>query len=171
MPKLPLVWRSVIIQLRSEGPPREENIAKEDLPVIGIWKLISIQTQADDGTLAYPFGKDVAGLLMIDAKGYFSAQVMDMKRPSFKSADSRGGTPEEVRTAFENYIGYYGSFDLGETGGVMIFHVRGAWLPNWIGSEQIRYYTLRGNRMSISTAPVLFDGKKTVGKLVWERVN
>ena len=84
-------------------------MAKRDLPVTGIWKLISIQTEADDGTLAYPFGKDVAGLAMIDARGYFSAQLMGMKRPSFKSADPRGGTPVEVRTAFENYIGYFGT--------------------------------------------------------------
>ena len=146
-------------------------MAKRDLPVTGIWKLISIQTEADDGTLAYPFGKDVAGLAMIDARGYFSAQLMGMKRPSFKSADPRGGTPVEVRTAFENYIGYFGTFDLDEAKGAIIFHVRGAWLPNWIGSDQIRYYTLSGNRMSISTAPVLFEGKKTVGKLIWERVN
>jgi len=146
-------------------------MARGDLPVVGIWKLISIQTEADDGTVTYPFGKDVAGLLMIDAKGYFSVQLMDTKRPSFKSADPRGGTPGEVKTAFENYMGYYGTFDLDETKGVAIFHVRGAWLPNWIGTEQIRYYTLSGNRMSISTAPVLFDGKKTVGKLIWERVN
>jgi hypothetical protein len=146
-------------------------MAKENLSVVGIWRLISIQTEADDGTLAYPFGKDVDGLAMIDARGYFSAQLMDMKRPPFKSADPRGGTPGEVRTAFENYIGYYGTFDVDEAKRVIIFHVRGAWLPNWIGGDQIRYYTLSGNRMSISTAPVLFEGKKLVGKLIWERVN
>ena len=146
-------------------------MARGDLLVVGIWKLISFQAEADDGTVTYPFGKNVAGLLLIDAKGYFSVQLMDTKRPSFKSGDPRHGTPVEVKTAFKNYMGYYGTFDLDETKGVIIFHVRGAWLPNWIGSDQIRYYALRGNRMSISTAPVLFDGKRRVGKLIWERVN
>jgi hypothetical protein len=146
-------------------------MAKEDLSVIGIWKLISFESQADDGTLTYLFGKDVAGLAMIDAKGYFSVHVINMKRPSFKIPDPRGGTPEEVKMAFEDYLGYYGTFDLDETKGVIIFHVKGAWLPNWIGGDQIRYYTLNGNRMTISTAPVLFGGKKRVGKLIWERVN
>ena len=146
-------------------------MAKEDLSVIGMRRLISFAIQGDDGTLTYPFGKDVAGLAIIDAKGYFSAQLMDMKRPSFKSADPRGGTPGQVKTAFENYVGYYGTFDLDDTNGVIIFHVRGAWLPNWIGSDQIRYYTLSGTRMTISTAPLLFGGKKVVGKLIWERVN
>ena len=146
-------------------------MAKRDLPVIGIWKLISFQAEADDGTVTYPFGKDVAGLLLIDAKGHFSVQLMDRKRPSFKSGDPRGGTPEEVKTAFENYMEYYGTFDLDETKAVAIFHVRGAWLPNWIGTDQIRYYALSENRLSISTAPVLYGGKTAVGKLIWERVN
>ena len=146
-------------------------MAKQDLSVLGIWKLTSFETQDDDGTLTYPMGKDVGGLIMIDASGYFSVHVMDMKRPSFKIADPRGGTPQEIKTAFENYIGYYGTFDLDETKGAIIFHVRGAWLPNWIGSDQIRYCTLNGNRLTINTAPVLFDGKNRVGKLIWERVD
>jgi len=146
-------------------------MAKEDLSVIGMWNLVSLETQDDDGTLTYPFGKDVGGLLMIDARGYFSVHVMNMKRPSFKIPDPRAGTSQEIKTAFENYIGYYGTFDLDETKGVVIFHVGGAWLPNWIGSGQIRYCTLSGNRLTISTAPVLFDGKNRVGKLIWERVN
>jgi len=146
-------------------------MAKEELSVIGIWKLISLESQADDGTLTYPFGKDVAGLAMFDARGYFSAQAMNMKRPPFKISDPRGGTPKEVKMAFEDYIGYYGTFDLDETKGVIIFHVKGAWLPNWIGGDQIRYYILNENRMTISTAPMLFGGKKRVGKLIWERVN
>jgi hypothetical protein len=146
-------------------------MAKQDLSVIGMWKLTSFETQDDDGTLTYPMGKDAGGLIMIDARGYFSVHVMDMKRPSFKIPDPRGGTPEEVKTAFENYIGYYGTFDLDETKGAIIFHVKGAWLPNWIGSDQIRYCTLNGNRLTINTAPVLFDGKNAVGKLIWERLN
>jgi hypothetical protein len=95
---------------------------------------------------------------------------MDMTRPSFKIPDPRGGTPEEVKGAFEGYIGYYGTFDIDETKGVIIYHVKGAWLPNWIGGDQVRYYKLEGNRMTVSTAPMLFGGKKLIGKLVWERV-
>ena len=146
------------------------DIVHENSSVIGIWNLISITTEADDGTISYPYGKDVGGLLMINAMGYFSVHVMDMKRPSFKIPDPRAGTSEEIKTAFENYIGYYGTFDLDETNRKLTFHVKGAWLPNWIG-DQIRHYKFEGNRMTISTAPVLFDGKNRVGKLIWERVN
>jgi hypothetical protein len=64
-------------------------------------------------------------------------------------------------------IGYYGTFDLDETSRKLIFHVKGSWLPNWIG-DQIRYYKFEGNRITITTAPVLFDGKHRVGKLIFE---
>jgi hypothetical protein len=171
IPELSRVGPGAIIELSLERPVKGGKMARGDSRVVGIWKLISVQTEADDGTVTYPFGKDVTGLLMIDAKGYFSVQLMDTKRPSFESGDPRGGTPEEVKMAFENYMGYYGTFDLDETKEAVIFHVRGAWLPNWIGTDQIRYYTLHGNRMSISTAPVLFEGKNRVGKLIWERLN
>ena len=137
--------------------------------VTGIWNLISVTTEADDGTTSYPYGKDVGGLLMINNKGYFSVHVMNMKRPSFKIPDPRAGTSEEIKTAFENYIGYYGNFDLDETDRKLTLHVKGSWLPNWIG-DQIRYFKFEGNRMTINTAPVLFDGKNRVGKLIWERV-
>ena len=114
-------------------------MAKDDLTVIGIWKLLSLESQYDDGTANYPFGNDVSGLLIIDTGGYSSVHLMDMKRPSFKDPDPRGGAPEEAKTAFEGYVGYYGVLDLDETKGVITFHVKGAWLPNWIGSDQMRY--------------------------------
>jgi hypothetical protein len=144
-------------------------MVKGNLAVVGIWHLISVTTESDDGTISYPYGKDVGGLLMIDARGYFSVHAMNMKRLSFKIPDPRAGTSEEIKTAFENYIGYYGTFDLEETNRKITFHVKGAWLPNWVG-DQIRYYKFEGNRMTISTAPVLFDGANRVGKLIWERV-
>jgi len=137
--------------------------------VVGIWNLISITTETDDGTISYPYGKDIGGMFMIDARGYFSVHVMNMKRPSFKIPDPRAGTTEEIKIAFENYIGYYGTFDLDETNRKLTLHVKGSWLPNWIG-DQTRYYKFEGNRMTITTAPVLFDGKNRVRKLIFERI-
>jgi hypothetical protein len=137
--------------------------------IVGTWNLISITTETDDGTISYPYGIDVGGMLMIDASGYFSVHLMNMKRPLFKIPDPRAGTPEEVKTAFENYLGYYGNFDLDETNRKLTFHVKGSWLPNWIG-DQIRYYKLEDNRITITTAPVLFEGKNRVGKLIFTRI-
>ncbi len=136
----------------------------------GIWKFLSLEYLNDDGTINYPFGRDVDGLLIIDARGYFSVHLMDMRRPLFKVPDFRGGTPEEVKTAFESYTGYCGTFDLEESEGRIIFHVKGAWFPNWIRSEQIRYFQINGDCLNITTAPVLFEGKEIVAKLSLNRL-
>jgi hypothetical protein len=95
---------------------------------------------------------------------------MNMKRPLFKMPDPRAGTSDEVKKAFEEYIGYYGTFDLNKAESKITFHVKGAWMPNWIGEDQIRYYKIDGSKMTISTAPMLFGGKNRFAKLVWERI-
>ncbi len=57
-----------------------------------------------------------------------------------------------------------------EAEGVIITHVNGASSPNWIGSNQVRHYDFNGDRMTLSTPPMLVGGKKRVGKLIWERM-
>ncbi len=143
---------------------------KEDSPLFGIWSLVSIDSQADDGTITYPYGTSVGGLLIIDSRGYFSGHFMDMNRPPFTANDPRGGTPEETKAAFDGYGGYYGTFDIDEAKEAIIYHAKGAWFPNFIGQDQVRYYRFEGNRMTISTAPMQFGGRTIVGHLTWERL-
>jgi len=139
-------------------------------PITGIWKLVSIESETNDGVVTHPYGSDVSGIVIIDPTGFFSAHTMNMKRKPFKVADPHGGTLEETKEAFEGYTGYYGKYDIDETERVIVFHIEGAWLPNWIGTHQIRYYTPEENRLIVQTAPMLFDGKNIIGKVIWERV-
>jgi hypothetical protein len=48
--------------------------------------------------------------------------------------------------------------------------VEAALYPNRVGTQQVRYFTLSGDRLSLRTVPMLVDGKERVGELVWERV-
>ena len=43
--------------------------------------------------------------------------------------------------------------------------------PNWIGLSQERLVELAGNRLRLSTRPMLLDGKQQTAQLVWERVS
>jgi hypothetical protein len=81
-----------------------------------------------------------------------------------------GSTPKEIEAAFKGYIGYYGTLTIDKAEGVIITHVNGASFPNWIDSDQVRYYEFNGDRMILSTPPMLVGGKERVGKLIWERV-
>ena len=150
--------------------PKEEDMSKEDFVGFGIWKLLSFELQGDDGSISYPYGKDAAGLAVLDTRGYFSVHVLSVNRPAFISPDPLGGTPKEIEAASKGYIGYYGTLTIDETEGIIITHVDGASFPNWIGSDQIRHYEFNGDRMTLSTPPMLAGGKKRVGKLIWERV-
>jgi hypothetical protein len=145
-------------------------MSKEDFVGFGIWKLLSFELQGDDGSISYPYGKDAAGLAVLDTRGYFSVHVLSVNRPAFISPDPLGGTPKEIEAASKGYIGYYGTLTIDETEGIIITHVDGASFPNWIGSDQVRHYEFNGDRMTLSTPPMLAGGKKRVGKLIWERV-
>jgi len=75
---------------------REKNFAG-----IGVWKLLSYESQVDDGSVTYPFGKDAVGQIIYDTKGNMSAQLADMHRPSFASDNLRLSTPGEINVAFK----------------------------------------------------------------------
>ena len=143
---------------------------KKHFAGFGIWKLLSFELQDDDGNVSYPYGKDASGLIVIDAKGYFSVHALSMHCLTFRAPDPLGGTLKEIEAAFKGYIGYYGTLTIDETEGVIITHVDGASFPNWIGSDQVRHYEFTGDHMTLSTPPMLAGGKKRVGKLIWERV-
>ena len=136
----------------------------------GILKLLSCELQDSDGNISYPYGKDASGLVVIDAKGYFSVHVLATNRQNFRVPDLLGGTAEEVETAFKGYIGYYGTLTIDEVEDVIITHVKGASFPNCTGTNQVRHYEFNGDRMTLSAPSMQVDGRKRVGKLIWERV-
>lgn len=76
----------------------------------------------------------------------------------------------EAAALLSSMTAYTGRFRV--EGDKFITKVDGAWNEIYTGSEQIRYFTLDGNNMSIRTAEQpsgILPGKKTVATLVWER--
>ena len=146
-------------------------MGEENFAGTGIWKLLSYESQVDDGSVTYPLGKDAVGQIMYDAKGNMSAQLADTHRPSFASNDVRKGTPEEINTAFKSYVAYFGTYDVDENQRTVVHHLKSSLLPNWVGIDLIRYYEFAGNRMTLRSAPMLLGGKKIVITLVWERIS
>jgi hypothetical protein len=49
-------------------------------------------------------------------------------------------------------------------------HVEGATFPNWIGTDQRRTYELSGDRLTLSTPPMVRGGRRSTYVLVWERL-
>jgi len=52
----------------------------------------------------------------------------------------------------------------------VIHYVELSLFPNWIGLSQERLLNLAGNRLTLSTRPMLLDGKQQTAHLVWDLV-
>ena len=53
--------------------------------------------------------------------------------------------------------------------GRVLHHVETSLFPNWVGGAQERRYKLDGDRLPLSTAPLLQGGRERRALLVWER--
>jgi hypothetical protein len=75
---------------------------------------------------------------------------------------------EEQAAAFKSMIAYTGKYRV--EGNKFITTVDAAWNEGWMGSEQVRFWKVEGNRLSITTALMTNpNGGMMTGTLVWER--
>ena len=139
--------------------------------LLGTWRLLSYEAHDSEGKIQYPLGENVSGLLVYDCSGNMSAHVTRNDRPFFAAKDPARGTNAELRAAFEDYGSYFGTFTIDPATQTVRHHVRGAWYPNWIGHDQVRHFKLDGNRLLLSTPPLIWDGQSFEYVLTWERIS
>ena len=139
--------------------------------LVGTWKLVSCESRFEDGAVEPSLGLDPIGQLMYDASGRMSVHLMRRDRPAFASTDLRGGTPQELKVEFNSHQSYFGRYLVDVATGAVSHQIEGGSFPNWTGTTQKRFYKLEGNRLSLSTPPILIDGKQARVLLIWERVN
>ena len=138
-------------------------------PLIGTWRLISWENRSVDGQkISYPLGKDAVGYIMYNEDGYMFVAIMRPNRVRFAAGDLLGGSTEEKTQAVDTYVSYCGRYEF--NGGTVIHHVDLSLFPNWVGVEQERLVELRGNRLTLSTHPILLGGVQRTSHLIWERV-
>ena len=138
-------------------------------PLIGTWRLISWENKSvEDGQISYPLGKDAAGYIMYNQDGYMFVAIMSPYRLKFAGGDLLSGTPEEEAQAEETFLSYCGRYELQED--AVIHHIELSLFPNWVGADQERLMELKGNRLTLSTHPILIQGKEQTAHLIWERV-
>src|SRR5688500_3567943 len=138
-------------------------------PLIGTWRLVSWENRSlVDGQISYPLGKDAAGYIMYNQDGYMFVAIMGPNRLKFAANDLLSGTPEEEAQAEETYVSYCGQYDY--DGDKVVHHVELSLFPNWVGVDQERLVELTGNRLTLSTPPILLRGIQQTAHLIWERV-
>ncbi len=138
-------------------------------PLIGTWSLVSWENRSIDGhKISYPLGRDAVGYIMYNQDGYMSVAIMGPTRAKFAAGDLLGGSVEEKAQAAETYVSYCGRYEF--RGDTVIHHVELSSFPNWVGVDQERLVELEGNRLTLSTRPILLGGMNQTAHLIWEHV-
>lgn len=138
-------------------------------PFVGTWKLVLTTEQLPDGTVRpYGFGPHAAGYLMYDLSGHMCAQVVNMDRPKWK--DPEHPKPEEVKTAFDGFGGYCGSYTVDAAKGTMAHLPEVALDPNLAGEAKPRSYRFEGDKLIYSGTEPFEGGGETHWTMVWQKV-
>jgi Lipocalin-like domain len=137
---------------------------------IGSWDLVSLENRGADGSVHHPFGEHPVGRLTYTADGLMSAQIMHGERTRFKTAELYSGTPEEKVGAYDSYIAYYGSFAIDPAAHTLTHHVTASLFPNWLGGDQVRFYELVGDTLTLTSESFSAHGTQVTPHVVWQRV-
>jgi hypothetical protein len=137
-------------------------------PLVGTWRLVSWENRSvGDGEVSHPLGKDAVGYIMYGPDGYMSVAIMRPDRARFAAGDLLGGSVEERARAAETYVSYCGRYEF--RGDTVVHRVELSLFPDWVGIEQERLVEVEGDRLTLSTRPILLGGVQRTAHLIWER--
>jgi hypothetical protein len=141
--------------------------AQEDASgkLFGSWRLISFQLKVvgEDAEPKDIFGPDPIGRIIFSPE---HRVVVFISRAGRRPPTSES----EAAALLSSMTAYTGKFRL--EGDKFITQVDGAWNEFYHGSEQVRYFELTGDKLSIRTPEQpsgILIGKRTVATLVWQR--
>jgi hypothetical protein len=137
-------------------------------PVLGTWKLKSfVRELTATGERINLFGDHPEGYISYSADGRMYAIGTSDNRPKPSAANP---SDEERVKLHQTMFAYAGTYTL--ENGKVIHHVDISWNQAWTGTDQVRFYKLEGNILTITTAPFKggMDGREATSVLVWEKV-
>lgn len=126
---------------------------------IGTWKFVSMKATTSKGEVIYPYGEDLFGMLIYVLSGHMSVLLMRPDRPNFTSDDPFAGTTDEIKSAYEGFDAYCGTYTVDDEKGTVTHHIKGSEFPNWVGTDQVRFFEFSGDRLFLK-ATLLIKGKQ-----------
>ena len=117
----------------------------------GRWKLRAAEDVRADGTVArYPWGKNPAGSIVVDS-GSCYLQIMSTDTPAFTAGTTSKG--EQMKAALlSSYIAYSGRCTINEAEGSVTLKVEAAWRPDYVGTEQKRFFRFENGTLLFGPA-------------------
>lgn len=126
----------------------------------GEWMLVKYEIFGENGQTR-PGNYDVGRVNYGERE--MSAHLMRSGRPT------DAPTTEPARAAaYQAYLGYFGPYTIDADKKIVVHHVAGSSLPNWIGTDQIRHYGFSSDGKQLTLS--LKSGDRITQTLTWERV-
>jgi hypothetical protein len=143
--------------------------ADKPASVVGTWSVTGLAYQIlDTGEVTQPFGDSVRGLIQYSPGGYMT--VVIQKATPASPSDTDYSDESRARIHREIIGAYTGRYSV--DGNTVTHHVVAGWRPDWLGTDQVRYFDLQGDVLTIKSAPILsvVTGKRSVSILTFKRV-
>jgi hypothetical protein len=137
-------------------------------PIVGTWAFVASEWKRADGRHANPFGAGAMGVLMYDASGYMSAQIMQAGRAPVTNIaptiDAAFGL------AIPGFLAYAGSYAVDDALGVVTHSVIVSSFPPWVGSEHRRHFVIEGDVLTLRDELTTADGVAVAASTAWRRM-
>lgn len=132
--------------------------------IVGSWRVVSYELEFQDGGEGQlPLGARPNGYLLFGADGRMTAYLEAAGRKAPRS-------DEERSAAYRTMMAYTGKYRV--EGDTWTTKVDAAWNVEWVGTSQLRNFTLKGDRLSVVAQwnpNPLYAGRMTRGRLTFER--
>jgi len=139
-----------------------------DNPLVGTWKLKSyLREVAATGERYNERGEHPNGYLAYSADGRMYAIITWENRIAPRDVVPTNDERVKLFSTMISYAGTY-TFDAEK----VVHHVDISWNQNWTGTDQVRFYKLDGNTLTITSALAknFTDGREGRSILVWEKL-
>ena len=118
----------------------------------GRWKLRAAEDLRTDGTIARrPWGERPVGSIVVD-RGACYLQIMSSDTPAFTPGTS-APTDQMKAALLSSYIAYSGPCTIDEAEGSVTLKVDAAWRPDYVGTEQKRFFRFENGVLLFGPAP------------------
>jgi hypothetical protein len=140
----------------------------DDRALIGTWKLQSfVREVAETGEHYNQLGEHPEGVIGYAEDGRMYAIILagDRAKPHDETL-----TDADRLALYKSMIAYAGTYTV--EGPKVVHHVDLSWNGSRAGGDQVRYFTIEGDTLTIKTAPNKspIDGREGVGILVFQKI-
>ena len=153
MIKTILTFLVVLISSCSYGQTKKklENKVKNDsaIGLIGTWRLIEFSNlDSMTNTWTHPYGKNPRGVFSYSRSGIVNINISS-EIPLQVPKDSMDNFKMNLKTFRKYAVGYFGTYTVDKEKGIVIHHVTGGSIQEYINSDEPRPYILKNDTLLI----------------------